>query len=65
MAPHDLLQQLHELDKTSPRFHEQLCDFLRGDAYRDGLQNLPSEDSVSLIEYLNCVSLYIIFSPLR
>ena len=61
MAPHDPLQQLRELDSASPHFHEQLGGFLRGDAYRNALPNLPSESLASLIEYLHSVSLQITF----
>ena len=57
MAPHDPLQQLRELDSASPHFHEQLGGFLRGDAYRNALPNLPSESLAWLVEYLDGVSL--------
>ena len=65
MIPYNPLQQLHNLDKASPRFHEHLRDLLRGGVYRDASQNLPSEDLTTLVEYLNSVSLNIFFSPLR
>ena len=57
MIPHDPLQQLHDLDKSSPQFHEQLLDFFRGDVYRNALKSLQSEDLSSLAEYLDTVSL--------
>lgn len=63
MIPHHPLQELHDLDKASPQFHEQLRDFLRGDVYRGALQNLKSEDLALLVEYLDSVSLHIIFPP--
>lgn len=64
MIPYNPIQQLHALDKTSPQFHEQLRDFLRGDVYRDALQSLQTEDLTSLVEYLSIVSLHTTFSPL-
>ena len=51
------LQQLRDLDKTSPQFHEQLTNFLRGDDYRNGVSNLEGEDLTWLVEYLDGVSL--------
>ena len=60
MIPYDPLQQLLGLDKASPQFHEQLHNFLRGDAYRDTLPNLQNESLTSLVEYLDNVSLHII-----
>lgn len=55
-----LLQRLHDLDKTSPQFHQRLSDFLRGDDYRSLLSGLQNEDLVSLVEYLAGVSLQMI-----
>ena len=51
------LQQLYDLDRTSPEFDEQLSDFLRGKEYRKVLPNLKSEDLTWLVEYLNSVSI--------
>jgi len=56
VLPHPL-QQLHDLDKTSPQFHDQFTHFLRGDEYRNGVSNLQGEDLTWLVEYLDGVSL--------
>ena len=60
MSQHNrVLQQLHSLDKTSPKFHEQLADFFRGDAYQHVFQTLQDESLASLIGYLDGVRLKI------
>lgn len=61
MVLSDPLQQLHDLDKTSAEFPTQLSRFLRGNEYQDVVPNLQGEDLVWLVEYLNSVSLQIIF----
>ena len=63
MTPHNPLQQLYDLDKSSPQFHEQLHDFLRGDVYRGALQNLQSENLTQLVEYLDTVGFHDFISP--
>lgn len=60
MVPPNHFQQLHNLDKGSPEFYKQLNDFLRGDEYRDALQDLQGEDLMWLVEYLGSVSLQIV-----
>ena len=57
MTPHKPLQQLHDLDRTSPQFYEQLTNFLRGKEYRNVFPNLQNEDLAWLVEYLDNVSL--------
>jgi len=57
MIPCKPLQQLHDLNRASPQFHDQLSNFLRGNEYRNGFPNLQSEDSAWLVEYLDSVSL--------
>ena len=57
MAPHASLQQLRDLDKTSPQFHEQLSDFFRGDLYQSVFPSLQSESLAWLVEYLDSVRL--------
>ena len=57
---HDALRRLRDLDKSSPQFHQQLHNFLNGDAYRNALSNGQSEISAWLVEYLNSVGLGII-----
>jgi hypothetical protein len=60
MIPYDPLQQILGFDKASPKFHEQLQNFLRGDAYRDTLPNLQNENLTLLVECLDNVSLPIV-----
>lgn len=63
MTPHNPLQRLHDLDRTSLQFHTQLVDFLRGNEYKDVVPGLRDEDSTWLIEFLDSVSLQT--TPLR
>ena len=65
MIPHNPLQSLHDLDKTSSQFHQQLIEFLRGDEYQDVVPTLQPEDLAWLVEYLDNVSLPIISPTLR
>ena len=58
MIPHSPLRQLHDLDRSSPRYYEQLTDFLRGNEYRDGFSSLQNDDATWLVEYLDSVSLW-------
>ena len=57
LVPHDPLQQLRDLDRTSPQFYPQLIDLLHGDKYRGVVPSLRSDDLTWLIEYLDSVSL--------
>ena len=57
MAPHTSLQQLCDLDKTSPQFHEQLSRFFRGSHYQNVFPSLQSEGLAWLVEYLDSVRL--------
>jgi len=57
MVLHNPLRQLHDLDRASPQFHDQLSCFLRGNEYQNVFPNLKSEDLAWLVEYLDCVSL--------
>ena len=52
------MQTLRDLDKTSPHFHNQLIDSLRGKAYQDVVSSLQGEDLVWLVNYLDNVSLH-------
>ena len=61
--PHNPLQQLHDLDKTSPRFHEQLRNFFH--AYRDVWPSLQSDRLAWLVEYLDSVRLNLKAALLR
>ena len=51
------LHRLRDLDRTSPVFHEQLSDFLRGKEYQKIFPGLQSAELVRLVEYLDSVSL--------
>ena len=57
MTPPSLLQKLRDLDRTSPDFHSQLTDFLRGNEYQDAVPSLQGEGLVWLVNYLDNVSL--------
>ena len=57
MTPSNLLQTLRDLDRTSPDFHNQLTDFLRGNEYRDVASSLQGEDLIWFVNYLDNVSL--------
>ena len=60
MIPINPLQQLYDLNRTSPQFHEQLSNFFRGSAYRHALSNIPSENLAWLVDHLDGVR-----SPLK
>ncbi|KAF9651098.1 kinase-like protein [Thelephora ganbajun] len=47
------LQQLRDLDKSSPQFHEQLNNALHRREYRTCVPTLQGEDLVWLVEYLD------------
>lgn len=53
MIPLGSLRHLRNLDRTSPRFHEELSDFLHGDEYQNFFSRLRNEDLVWLAEYLD------------
>ena len=57
MTPPDPLKTLRDLDRTSPHFHDQLIDFLRGNEYRDATPSLQGEDLAWFVNYLDNVSL--------
>ena len=57
MTPSNLLQKLRDLDRTSPDFHNQLTDFLRGKEYRDAVPSLQGEDLAWFVDYLDNVGL--------
>ena len=58
VAPNPL-QQLHDLDRSSPQFHDQLSGLLRGRKFRNFVSNPQSEGLGQLVEYLDNVSLHI------
>ncbi|KAF9643166.1 hypothetical protein BDM02DRAFT_1708197 [Thelephora ganbajun] len=55
MTPPGPLRQLHDLDRTSPQFHEQLSNYLRGDEYQNVVPSLQGEGLAWLVEYLDSV----------
>ena len=61
MLPSDPSRQLHDLDRTSPRFHKQLLDILHADEYQNVIPNLENEDVVWLVRYLDKVSHQTVF----
>ena len=61
MVTKDPLQQFRDLDRASPHFHEYLSNTLRGEEYQNILPKLQNEDLAWLVEYLDNVSLQIIF----
>ena len=52
----DPLRKLHDFDSTSPLFHKQFVNFLRGQEYRNTVPDLQGEDLARLVEYLDSVS---------
>jgi len=57
-----ILQQLECLDKSSPRFPDELMNLLRGKVYKRRVPKLQDEDATWLVEYLDNVSLCVVFS---
>ena len=53
--PPNTLEQLRSLDRSSPTFHDQLSDILRGEEYERWVPNLAGDDLVRLIGYLDKV----------
>ena len=58
MPPSNPLKTLRNLDGTSPDFHNQLVDLIRGSEYRDAIPNLEGEGLAWLVDYLENVSLH-------
>ena len=61
------LQQLHRLDRSSPDFHDQLCNVLYGEEYVQRVPNFGGEDLVWLVDYLDKVRRHVnlIHFPLK
>ena len=49
------LQQLHHLDRSSSKFHDNLCSVFYGEEFQKCMQNLQGNDLVWLVEYLDKV----------
>ena len=48
-----VLQQLHNLNRSSPDFNDQLSNVLYGEEYQKCVPNLQGEDLVWLVDYLD------------
>ena len=59
MASPNLLQQLHRLDRSSPRFNDQLSNVLYGEEYKPYVEGLQNDDLVELVDYLDKVRCYV------
>ena len=57
MSTHNVLKQLHGLDRTSSQFHKRLSGLLRSERYRSAVPNLQGEDLAWLVDYLESVSI--------
>ena len=55
MTSQNLLQQLHHLDKSSSGFHDQLCNILYGEEYKQSVSNLQGGNLVELVDCLDKV----------
>ena len=52
---HDFLQALLQLDRTSPKFPDQLCGVLDGGDFHDYITGLEHGTLLDLVEYLDKV----------
>jgi len=57
MSTHNVLKQLHGLDRTSSQFHKRLSGLLHSEAYRSAVPNLQGEELAWLVDYLESVSI--------
>ena len=55
MAPNSLLEQLHQLNRSSSRFHDQLSNILYGEEFEQHVANLDSDGLLPLVDYLDMV----------
>ena len=56
------LQQLHRLDRSSPDFHDQLCNLFYGREYSQCVLSLQGDDLAWLVDYLDKVCRCVTFS---
>jgi hypothetical protein len=49
------LRQLDRLNRSSPDFHDQLCDIVYGADYQQCMPNLQDNELVWLVDYLDRV----------
>ena len=47
------LQLLRHLDRSSPKFHDQLSNIVHGGEYQGCVSNLQGDDLVWLVDYLD------------
>ena len=52
------LKRLNRLDKSSPDFHDQLCNVLYGEEYVECAPHLQHDDVMWLVHYLDTVRRY-------
>ena len=55
MTPHNLLRQLHGLDRPSHEFHDRLSNVLYGGEYKQSVSDLGTDEVVWLLDYLDKV----------
>ena len=55
------LQQLYHLDRSSPDFHDQLCNVFYESEYSQCVPNLVGDDLVWLVDYLDKVCCRVTF----
>jgi hypothetical protein len=48
-----ILQTLHRLDRSSPRFHDKLTNVLYGEEYKRCVPILQGDDLVWLVDYMD------------
>jgi len=53
MSSRNPLERLRCLDRSSHDFHDQIHAILRGEEYRQCVQNLHGEDLLQLVGYLD------------
>jgi hypothetical protein len=57
MSPHNPLNRLRRLDRSSPKFHDQVSNILSGEEYKQWVPNIQGDDLVGLVDYLDKVRL--------
>ena len=55
MTSQNLLQQLRDLDESSPEYHDQLSNMIYGEEYKRCVGGLQGDDLVELVDYLDKV----------
>jgi hypothetical protein len=60
-----ILQQLDRLNRSSPDFHDQLCNIIYGEEYVQSVPSIQGDDLVWLVDYLDRVSRHVALPILR